>query len=95
LSIDNNISERTVKEFVTGRKNRLFFGSPEAAKNSANIMSILSNAKRHGLNEREYFVDVLNILADLPSLAELRELLPDRWKITHTALIKSTSSANR
>ena len=40
LSIDNNISERTLREFVIGRKNWLFFGSPEAAKNSANIMSV-------------------------------------------------------
>ena len=51
LSIDNIISERTLREFVIGRKNWLFFGSPEAAKNSANIMSVLSSAKRHGLNE--------------------------------------------
>jgi hypothetical protein len=80
LSIDNNISERTVKEFVIGRKNRLFFGSPDAAKYSANIMSLLSSARRNGLNEWEYLVDILNRLADLPSIAELRELLPDRWK---------------
>ena len=80
LAIDNNISERTVKEFVLGRKNYLFFGSPDAAKYSANIMSILSSARRHGLDEWAYLTDVLNRLADLNSLAELRELLPDRWK---------------
>ena len=84
LSIDNNISERTVKEFVIGRKNWLFFGSPNAAKNSTNIMSLLSSARRHGLNEWEYLVDVLNQLADLSSLAKLRELLPDQWKNPHT-----------
>ena len=35
LAIDNNVSERTLREFVVGRKNWLFFGSPEAAKWSA------------------------------------------------------------
>ena len=83
LAIDNNISERTIKEFVLGRKNYLFFGSPDAARYSANIMSVLSSARRHGLNEWEYLTDILNRLADLTSLAELRKLLPDRWnKIT-------------
>ena len=83
LAIDNNIAERTIKEFVLGRKNYLFFGSPDAAGYSANIMSVLSSARRHSLNEWEYLTDVLNRLADLTSLAELRELLPDRWhKIT-------------
>jgi transposase len=83
LEIDNNISERTIKEFVLGRKNYLFFGSPDAARYSANIMSILSSAKRHGLDEWRYLTDVLNRLADLNSLAELREMLPDQWKKLH------------
>ena len=80
LAIDNNISERTIKEFVLGRKNYLFFGSPDAAKYSAIIMSVLSSARRHGLDEWAYLTHVLNRLADLTSLAELRELLPDRWQ---------------
>jgi hypothetical protein len=65
---------------VNDDNNYLFFGSPDAAKYSANIMSILSSARRHGLDEWAYLTDVLNRLADLNSLAELRELLPDRWK---------------
>jgi len=93
LSIDNNISERTIKEFVLSRKNWLFFGSPESAKYSANIMSLLSSARRHGLNEWEYLVDVLNRLADLNSQAELRELLPDRWKTAHAGSSGATSPA--
>ena len=79
LNIDNNVSERTLREYVIGRKNWLFFGSVEAARGSAIIMSVLSSARRHGLNEWEYLVDVLHRLSDLPSLAAIRELLPDRW----------------
>jgi transposase len=56
LNIDNNVSERTLREYVIGRKNWLFFGSPEAGRRSAVIMSVLSSARRHGLNEWEYLL---------------------------------------
>jgi len=80
LAIDNNVSERTLREFVVGRKNWLFFGSPEAARRSAIVMSVLSSARRHGLNEWDYLVDVLYRLSDLQTLDSLTDLLPDRWQ---------------
>ena len=80
LAIDNNVSERTLREFVVGRKNWLFFGSPEAARLSAIVMSVLSSARRHGLNEWEYLVDVLYRLSDLRSQGSMSDLLPDRWE---------------
>ena len=80
LAIDNNVSERTLREFVIGRKNWLFFGSPDAAERSAIVMSVLSSARRHGLNEWEYLVDVLYRLSDLRSQGSMSDLLPDRWK---------------
>jgi len=80
LAIDNNVSERTLREFVVGRKNWLFFGSPESARWSAIVMSVLSSARRHGLNEWEYLVDVLYRLSDLSSLGSVSDLLPDRWQ---------------
>jgi len=80
LNIDNNVSERTLREYVIGRKNWLFFGSPEAGKKSAVIMSVLSSARRHGLNEYDYLVDVLYRLSDWnPSRDSLESLLPDCW----------------
>jgi transposase len=80
LNIDNNVSERTLREPVVGRKNWLFFGSPTAAKHAATIMSVLSSAQRHGLNEYEYLVDILYRLSDWnPLLDPLENLLPDRW----------------
>ena len=84
LAIDNNVSERTLQEFVIGRKNWLFFGSPEAARCSAIVMSVLSSARRHGLNEWEYLVDVLYRLSDLRALGSVSDLLPDRWKKSPT-----------
>ena len=81
LNIDNNVSERALRAFVIGRKNWLFFGSPEAARKSAIIMTVLSSARRHGLNEWEYLVDVLYRLSDWnPRRDSLESLLPDRWE---------------
>ncbi|MDR1958356.1 MAG: IS66 family transposase [Planctomycetaceae bacterium] len=50
-SINNNISERTLREFVIGRKNGLFFGSPDVSCKSAVLVNLLFCARRHGLNE--------------------------------------------
>jgi transposase len=80
LAIDNNVSERTLREFVIGRKNWLFFGSPESACKSAMVMSVLSSARRHGLDEWDYLVDVLYRLSDLSSEGSVADLLPDRWQ---------------
>ena len=80
LNIDNNVSERTLREFVISRKNWLFLGSPEAGRKSAIIMSLLSSARRHGLNDWEYLVDVLYRLSDWnPKRDSYASLLPDRW----------------
>jgi transposase len=80
LNIDNNVSERALRSFVLGRKNWLFFGSPEAGRKSAIVMTVLSSARRHGLNEFEYLVDVLYRLSDWnPKVDSMASLLPDRW----------------
>jgi hypothetical protein len=80
LNIDNNVSERALRAFVIGRKNWLFFGSPEAAKWSAVMMSILASARRHGLDDWEYLVDVIYRLDDWTGNEDSFEsLLPDRW----------------
>jgi len=66
--------------YVIGRKNWLFCGSEQAAKYSSVILTLLSRARRHGLNEWEYLVDVLYRLSDSnPETDTLENLLPDRW----------------
>ena len=43
--------------------------------------TILVSARRHGINEYDDLVDLLDRRSDLHSEAELFELLPDRWKL--------------
>lgn len=54
LELDNNLSERSIKPFVIGRKNWLFANTPKGAKASATIYSIVETAKENGLNPFAY-----------------------------------------
>jgi transposase len=81
LTIDNNVSERTVRVQAIGRKNWEFLGSPEAGPRAAVLFTILAGAKRHHLEPWAYLREVLLRL----SVAEtdLEALLPDRWAARH------------
>jgi regulator of replication initiation timing len=82
LEIDNNISERSIKPFVIGRKNWLFSNTPKGARASATIYSIVETAKENGLNPFEYlkylFEKLPNI--DIEDKEKLDEVLP--WSTT-------------
>ena len=47
LTIDNNVSERRVRDQAIGRKNWLFLGSDEAGPRAAVLCTIIAGAKRH------------------------------------------------
>jgi hypothetical protein len=80
LPIDNNTAERSLRLIAIGRKNWQFYGSANGGKTGAVLHSLLASAHRHGLNEYEYLLDVIDVLSDLPSETVIPELLPDRWK---------------
>ena len=80
LAIDNNACERMLRQWAVGRKNWLFFGNAGGGKTASILMTIMSSAHRHGLNEFEYLCDILSRLSDLGSESAIRDLLPDRWK---------------
>jgi len=86
LEIDNNAAERILRLIAIGRKNWLFYGSAGGGKTGAILHFILASAKRNAINEYEYFLDVINRLADLPKQAEIFNLLPDRWNAKNPPL---------
>ena len=81
LTIDNNVSERTVRLQAIGRKNWEFLGSVEAGPRAAVLFTILAGAKRHCLEPWAYVRDVLLHLS--AGETELEPLLPDRWAVNH------------
>jgi transposase len=81
LTIDNNVSERTLRLQAIGRKNWEFLGSVEAGPRAAVLFTILAGAKRHHLEPWAYLRDVLLRLS--AGETELESLLPDRWAASH------------
>jgi len=84
VEIDNNWCENGMRPIALGRKNWLHIGSPEAGKKIAAIASIFETCKRHGINVREYLLDVLPRIADWPS-QRIAELTPLNWKKSRPA----------
>jgi transposase len=81
LTIDNNISERTLRLQAIGRKNWEFLGSEQAGPRAAVLFTILAGAKRHRLEPWAYVRDVLLRLSG--GETDLEALLPDRWAASH------------
>ena len=75
LTIDNNLSERTVRALAIGRANWKFIGSEPAGYRMAVLFTIMANAKRHHL---EPFSFVRDLLVKMSSLcAECGVDIPD------------------
>jgi transposase len=83
LTIDNNVSERRLRDQAIGRKNWMFLGSAEAGPRAAVICTILAGAKRHRLEPWAYLRDVIMQLSVDASPESLTRLLPDRWAQAH------------
>jgi transposase len=81
LTIDNNVSERTLRLQAIGRRNWSFLGSAEAGPRAAVLFTILAGAKRHRLEPWAYLRDV--VLRLCAGESDLESLLPDRWAASH------------
>jgi len=82
LTIDNNVAEREMKQIAIGRKNWLFFGSPQGGKTAALLYTFTSTCRRLDVEPWAYLQDVLTRLPTTP-VEQLPELLPDRWQAAH------------
>lgn len=79
LEIDNNLIENAVRPVALGRKNWLFAGSHDSARQSALVYSLVGTAKLHGVEPWQYLKDVLTRINDHP-MKDINELLPHNWK---------------
>jgi len=79
LAIDNNHSERQIKELVIGRKNWLFAGSEGGAENAAILFSVIVSCKLAGVDPFAYLRDVLVCIHTHPA-GRIHELIPRVWK---------------
>lgn len=101
IPIDNNRTERSLKEQAIGRRNWTFLGSDQGGRTAAVLYSAVASAKRHYLNPQAYLTDLLTRLPQITNPLELRHLLPDRWAKSHPEHVRtyrqqeSSAAANR
>jgi hypothetical protein len=79
IAISNNLAENSIRPFTVGRRNWLFSGSPEGAKASAAVYSIVETAKANNINPYEYLRYIFKFLPGIRFLEEpeiLEEFLP-------------------
>ncbi len=84
VEIDNNLVENRIRPVALGRKNYLFAGSHDAARDAAILYSLMSTCKLHGVNYVEWLKDVLERIPKTPKEL-LPTLLPHYWKAEREA----------
>jgi transposase len=79
LTPDNNACENAIRPFVMGRKAWLFNQSPDGAKSSCGMYTLIETAKRNGLIPREYLMALFEKAPLASSPQDWEKLLP--WNI--------------
>jgi len=85
--LDNNVAERAIRPLAIGRKNWLFFGSPDGGKAGAILLSLVQTCRGLQINPRDYLEDIFRRLMGHPA-CRLEELLPDQWLIARQSIIR-------
>lgn len=85
LLLDNNLAENEIRPITLGRKNYLFCGNHEAARNMCVISSLLSTCRNHDVNPRLYLNSIIETMPRFMDAThdQLVQLLPHRWKEYH------------
>jgi len=79
LGIDNNITERDIRPFTTGRKNWLFSKSIDGAQASATLYSIVMTCRANDINPYYYFLHLFKTLPNRESGDDFTDLMP--WNV--------------
>ena len=94
LSIDNNLSERTLRMIALGRKNWKFVGSAKSGASAAIHYTLVGSCRHLGIDPFAYLRDVLpkmHALGAKPTDEQLTDLLPDAWARRRQAATAVTS----
>jgi transposase len=77
LTPDNNACENAIRPFVLGRKNWLFCQSPDGAKSSCGMYTLIETAKRNGLKPFDYLTALFEKAPLASSPQDWEKLLPE------------------
>jgi len=79
LTPDNNAAENSIRPFVLGRKNFLFNKSPDGAKSSCGMFTLIETAKQNGIEPLKYFNKLFEQAPYASTSGDWENLLP--WNI--------------
>jgi transposase len=94
LSIDNNVSERALRQVVVGRANWQFCGSAEGGRTAAALYSMVGTCKHLGIDPFVYLREALPALfgfGESPGAEALAAWLPDVWQKRQQAVAAAGS----
>ena len=80
MTPDNNLAENAIRPFVIGRKNWLFAGTPDGAKASADLYSLIETAKANGLEPYKYLRYLFEKIPFAECEEDVKALLPMNLK---------------
>jgi len=91
LEIDNNLVENAIRPTAVGKKNFLFFGSPNSGQTSAVIYSLVETCRKLGINPAEYLKE---LFAALPTMqqSEAAGWTPARWSTARSQTAEPLST---
>jgi transposase len=98
LSIDNNLSERTLRAIAIGRNNWVVLGSESGGETAAVLYSVVGTCKHLGIDPFAYLKEMLPglfALGEKPTGERLSEWLPDRWLLYRTRAAPPTFAEAR
>lgn len=75
LEIDSNLVENAIRPLALGRKNYLFAGSHDAAKNIAMLYSFFATCKNHDINPQQWLSYVIKNINETKA-SQVKNLLP-------------------
>lgn len=85
LNIDNNASERGLKDIAIGRKAWLFIGSDDHGVATGHLLSMIASARLHDLDPEQYLRDIFRVLGHWPRDRYI-ELSAKYWSRTRARL---------
>jgi hypothetical protein len=88
-SIDNNLSERALRQVVVGRANWRFCGSAEGGRTAATLYTVVGTCKHLGIDPFRYLREAVPGLfapGDRPAEEPWAYWLPDAWLKRQTAI---------
>ncbi len=79
LEIDNNLVENAIRPTAIGKKNWLFFGSPNSGQDSAILYSLIETCRKLDINPADYLRDLFEALPTMKQ-REVEKWTPAKWE---------------